>query len=584
MKSHPWYLAIGLVLLAMVGCGEDVPEAEFVFVSGSKHNHFDPQRMHWMHDLRLISQVYDPLVQFDFEERKIEPATAESWEISDDRLTYTFHLREDAKWSNGDPVTAQDYLFAWRRALSPSVAANYTSFFYRIKGAKAFYDWRADQLESFGESGQTGKQAAEEAWEKAKARFAEQVGISAPDKRTLKVTLKQPVPYFLQLVAFPTFAPVHPASVKEATTIRAGSGRIDVEESYWSDPDRVVSNGPYVIAGRKAKRYVHLEANDHYYDRDSMRNTSILERIVTDKNNQLLTYENGKAHWLPDIPAQSGIAVDLIKQNRDDVHKYPLAGTYYYNFNCNPEYTLSNGDDNPLANKKVRKALAMAIDRKRIVTRVTQMNQPIANSIVPPNAVAEYDPPVEASSSYQPERAKELLAEAGYPNGKGLDGLQIAYNTGKGHGKIAQAVQSMWKKQLGVEVTTDPVDSNTFNDRLDSEKFSIARQSWLGDYPDPLTWLQTLSSESNNNHTGWSNEQYDNLLEQASNQHGSERMETLKDAERLMLEEQPIALFYHYVTVDVYDPDKVKGLSNNPWSEWHLEEVKVVESGASGSE
>jgi oligopeptide transport system substrate-binding protein len=581
MKALPRYVVFLIVLVMLGGCGEDVPNAEFTFVSASKHNHLDPQRMHWMHDLRLSSQVYDTLITFDFETGEVEPATAGTWELSDDRKTYTFHIREDAKWSNGDPVTAHDYLYSWRRVLLPSFSANYISFLYRVEGAEAFNQWRTEQLAEFASQHSGDAAAAQEAWEKAKQRFDETVGIDAPDKRTLKVTLKRPVPYFPQLVAFPVFSAVHPPSVEEATTIRAGSGRLDVDESYWSDPQRVVTNGPYVIADRAPKRYILLEANDQYYARDAMKNDSILERIITDTNNQLLTYQNGKADWLPDIPTQSNAVLDLLRQSRNkqrnDVHKYPLAGTYFYLFNCDPDYTLPNGDANPLADPKVRRALALAIDRKRIVERVTQINQPVARTMVPPTAVDAYDAPVEAGVTFDPERAKELLAEAGYPNGKGLDGLTIHYNTDQGHGKIAQAVQRMWEDHLGVHVGPEPTDGNTYNALLDDQQFSIARMSWLGDYPDPLTWLNILSAASENNHTSWSNEQFEALLEKAETQTGSERMATLAEAERVLMKEQPITTFYHYVSIDLFDPDRVNGLKPNPWSEWDMDQIEVVE-------
>jgi len=588
MKYQALITAAGLALASLAGCGEDAPEAEFTFISGSAHNRLDPQQMSWLLDLRIAGQLYSPLVDYDFEADQAEPATARSWEVSDDRRTYTFHLREDAKWSNGDPVTAQDYAYAWRRALLPSFSASYTTLMFRIQGAKDFNAWRVDQLAQFSEildeaGSQSGREAAEETWQLAKDRFAETVGISAPDERTLKVTLEQPVPYFLQLVAFPTFSPVHRSSVKEATTINASTGRLEMDSSYWTDPDRLVTNGPYRIAARKFKRYVYLEANQHYYAREEMKNDSVLERIISDVNNRVLTYNDGQADWLPAIPAQSPVAVDLVKQDRDDVHKYPTAGTYFYNFNCDPDYTLPNGNQNPLVDKKVRRAFAMAIDRERIVKRVTQLNQPTARTYVPPKAVDGYDPPVEAGITFDPERAKQLLAEAGHPNGEGLDGLTILYNTDSGHGRIAQEVQRMWKRHLGVSVELNGIQLTTFAERLDNGNFSIARASWIGDYEDPTTWLTKMSSDSNNNDANWSNEEYDRLLEEAATQRGEARMQTLREAERVLIEEQPLALMYFTVNIDLFDPKRVEGLGTSPWPHRQLEEVRVEDGGGSAT-
>ena len=580
---------MGLVLTLgalVVGCGDGTPEADFTFVSGSEHNTLDPQRMSWVHDIRLAGQMFDPLVSYNFEAGEAEPAAAASWEVSDDRKTYTFHLREGAKWSNGDPVKASDYIYAWRRAMMPDFAADYTTFMYHIKGAKAFYAYRSDQLEKFQQirkeaqaSGQAGSgvEAAKATWQSAKARFDETVGLAAPDAHTLKVTLKRPVPYFLQLVAFATYMPVHPPSVKAATNLSGETGRLQMDSGYWSDPDRLVTNGPYQMTGRAFKRYVLLEANPHYWNREAMRNDSILERIVPDTQSQLLMESNGQVDWLPDIPAQQSVAADLVQQDRDDVHVRPLAGTYFYNFNC--QETLPDGSDNPLTDPKVRRALSLAIDREAIVEHVTQLGQPIARTFIPPTALANYEPPVDAGVTFDPEKARDLLAEAGHANGEGLDGLSILYATKKGHGKIAQAVRGDWSQHLGVSVELEAVRDKTFADRLDNGEFSIARAAWIGDYPDPTTWLNKMRADSNNNDARWHNKQYDALLDKAEDQHGERRRQTLRQAERLLVREQPMAMLFHYVSVDVYDPERVKGLNPGAWPRWELERVRVVSPG-----
>ena len=588
MTNHAYripLLLIGVAIL-LAGCGEEAPDADFTFVSADSHNTLDPQRMSWSRDIRMAEQLYAPLVEFDFEKSKPVPATAKDWSLSDDRRTYTFHIREDAKWSNGDPVTANHYLYAWRRALLPSFSANYISLLYRIEGAKQFNQWRVDQLEKFAEisdkangGGASGQTAAQETWRQAKRKFKQMVGLSAPDKHTLKVTLKRPVPYFLQLVAFPTFSPVHAPSVKEATTLQADTGRFDMDTTYWSDPDRLVTNGPYHIAKAKPGRYLYLEANEHYYGRDTMNNSSVLERMISDPNSQMVTYEDGRADWLPDLPAQNDAVIKKVQSGRDDVHKFPMAGTYFYNFNCNPDKKLPSGEPNPLAKTKVRRALSMAIDRKRLVNRITQLGQPVARTFVPPDAIPDYQPPVDAGVRFDPERARQLLAEAGYPEGEGLSGLSLLYNTDGGHQSVAAEVQRMWRSHLNVEVNTEGIPSTRFAERLDNGKFWIARAGWIGDYPDPTTWLTTRSSDSQNNDANWSNQRYDQLLEKAATQQGQTRMQTLRKAERVLVEEQPMALLYFYVNVDMFDPKRVRGIEPTPWPRWQIERFEVNSAG-----
>jgi oligopeptide transport system substrate-binding protein len=580
-KTSTW-LVLMLLVGSLTGCGDQMPEADFRFVTANEHNTFDPQRMSWSHDIRLANQLYEPLVYYDFAAGELEPAAAKSWSVSEDRKTYTFQIREAARWSNGDPVTAKDYIFAWRRALTPGAAADYTKLFYHIKGAKAFFDWRQDQLSQYreiaaqaGASNQTGsaEDAARETWKNAKAHFANTVGLSAPGPKTLKVTLNDPTPYFLEIVSFTTFVPNHRPSARQAMQFNGQTGMVRVEEGYWSDPKRVVTNGAYQLAERGFKRYTLLSANEHYWNRGAMRNDSLLEKIIGDPQNALLTYENGQADWLPDLPSAKPLAGDLAGQNRPDVHTQTMAGTYFYTYNCQP--TLPDGSDNPLHKTSVRRALSMAIDRQQLTQRVTPLNLEPAYTYVPPKALKQYEAPTEAGARFDPEQARQLLREAGHPEGEGLDGLTLTYNTGQGHARVAQAVQQMWQRHLKINIRLEGVPLKQFRDRLASGRFEIARASWFGDYPDPTTWLQKMSTGDGNNDGRWSNERFDQLLQQASGQTGAQRMQTLREAERVLLQEQPLALIYYYKNVYVYDPEQVSGLEPTGWSRWPLDQVSV---------
>ncbi|MFW6060101.1 MAG: peptide ABC transporter substrate-binding protein [Phycisphaeraceae bacterium] len=578
MKSLPAIiLLMGAALLALPGCGDDLPDAAFTFITTTEHHDLDPQKMSWVHDIRLARTLYRPLVELDYATMEIAPAVAAGWEITEDQTVYTFHLREEARWSNGDRVTAGDFVYAWRRAMLPDMAASYTHLMFHIKGASDFFDWRSEQLEQFDElRQQQGEDAARRLWAQTERKFDELVGLDAPDERTLVVTLERPTPYFLSLVSFSTFMPVHRASVAEATALNTDTGMQRVDGGYWSDPQRLVTNGAYWLARYVPQRYALLEKNPHVWDAEAIQTEKILERIIRNPQSARRTYSNGGADFWPGVPGASTMAADLVSAERSDVHVAPLAGTYFYNFNCMDK--LRDGRDNPLADARVRRALALAIDRETIVQRVTRLNQPIARSFVPTDALPDYEPPVEEGVTFDPERARELLAEAGHADGEGLEGLSILYNTGHGHEKVAQAIQSMWNQHLNVSITLEPSSSTAFGERLDNHDYTIARASWIGDYPDATTWLDKMTSDSTNNDCGWFNTEYDTLLEQARDETDTQRrIELLREAEAVLLREQPMALIFQYVHVNLWDPARVRGLEANNWARWRLEDVVMSE-------
>ena len=557
------------------GLGDPQPDADFVFVSTEEHNNRDPQRMTYLHDIRLTHALLETLVILDFDDMNTYPGVAESWNISEDGKTYTFHLRKNAKWSNGDPVTAHDFIYSWRRAMLPDTAAGYGHFMFFIKGAQDFFTWRAKQLDDYiaeFANGGGSEEIARERWALAEEKFKEIVGLSAPDDYTLVLELNRRTEYFLDMLAFATYMPVHAKSVEAAVVYNVDTGsRLD-DPTYWNDPDRFITNGPYVLKDRKYRRYNYLVANEHYWDRASMKNSSVLEAIISNEQSQLLAYDSKQLDYLPNLtPA---VAFDLIQEDRDDVHVIPMAGTYFYNFNCLP--TLNDGTPNPLADWRVRRALALSIDREKIVKYVTRLGEPPAYSYVPPTAMNFYDSPVEHGAKFDPEAARALLAEAGYDDGSKIKGLSILYNTNGGHEDTAQAIKSMWEEHLGVVVTLDGVESKISSDRGRSQDYTIRRAGWYGDYADPTTWLDIRRSDDENNTTKWQNEKYDRLLDQAGNESDPDkRISLLKEAESILLKESPMALIYHQVSVQMYDPNRVKGLKVNGWNRVRFEHISV---------
>ena len=274
-------------LLTLAACGEPIEQADFRFISPSAHHHLDPQKISWSHDIRIIECLFEPLVKLHPTNPQPQPAVANQWHISNDRLTYTFKLRPDARWSNGDPVTAQDFIYAWQRAMLPDLAADYTQLLFCIKGAQAFFHWRNQQLTQFAQNDSTTQtQTAQQLWDKTQKHFTETVGLAAPNDQTLVVQLAQPTPYFLQLCAFATLMPVHRNSLEKLTSIHTQTGML-VQDPSWTKPQNLISNGPYTLKQWKFKRHLLLTANDHYWDRQSMQNNSILELIVEKPTNRI---------------------------------------------------------------------------------------------------------------------------------------------------------------------------------------------------------------------------------------------------------------------------------------------------------
>ncbi|QQE13625.1 peptide ABC transporter substrate-binding protein [Planctomycetota bacterium] len=576
---------LACITLISAGCGSGTPEADVTYISTLAHSYLDPQRMSWLHDIRTARNLYEPLVKYDFVNYKVTPGVAEKWEVSDDELTYTFHLRKDAKWSNGDAVTSADFVYAWRRAMLPDQAASYSELFFPIKGAKEFFSWRSEQTKQFAKDYPGGSQeVADKMWAETETKFNELVGVKAPDANTVIIELKKPTPYYLELIAFITYAPVHKTSVEAVTSINSDSGMVITDSSYWSTPEMVVNNGPYQIKQRNFKQFLLMTANPHYWNKGAMKNQSLLERIIENPETALRTFEDPRENidlW-PDVPTSGSLAEMLVnsaqKGDRKDVHVVQAAGNYFYNFNCTAK-TTENGEPNPLLDARVRRALAMSIDRKYIVDRVTRLHEPIAKTFIPPHVMKDYNSPLDRGLTFDPEQAKTLLTEAGFPEGKNFPSLTLLYNTGSFHQQPAQAVVKMWEENLGIQVNLQGLEPKVFGDRLRRKDFEISRASWFGDYPDPTTFLNKLAIDSNNNDTGWDNEQYNELLKQAANTIDvDKRMRLLEQAEGLMLEQAPMAQLFTWIQLRLYDENKVKGFKeqDNSWNTYDFYKIHVV--------
>lgn len=575
-----WFAALVLLLIAAMGVALMVAkpsqrEADLVFISSDDLHNLDPQRSSWMVDFRVLTCLYDTLLLQKIDDDTLEPGIAERWEISDDHKTYTFHLR-DAKWSNGDPVRAQDFVYGWRRALLPDFAADYTTMLFTIQGAEEFFNWRTAQLGEYlklPDSEKTAEQA-QAFYDEALAKFDELVGIETPDDKTLVVHLVHPTAYFLELVSFMTFSPVHGESIEQFVTISPSTGMLNQDAAYFQ-PGNLVNNGPYVMKRRRPKRDLLLVANAHYWNREGMQNESVLIKVISDTLTAMTVYGNGAADWYPDVKSVERTAAELKASGREDLHVYPSCGTYFFIFNC--QDTLPDGSKNPFADPRVRRALSMAIDRETIVKQVTMLDQPIAYTLTPPNVFEGWEPPVDAGVTYDPEAARALLAEAGYPNGEGMPRLKLLYNSDGGHSAISQQLKNTWERELNVHVELDSRDAKLFGQERRSHNFAIARGNWFGDYRDPTTFLQMFHSQDGNNDGKYANSEYDALLAAAAREADpAARLKILQDAERLLMQEQPIAPVFHYVDLELFDANRVKNVNPNPMKNRRIDQIKVV--------
>lgn len=553
----PLLLLIALSAAAFFWRAPDRP-AELTTVNSVSVRTLDPQRMSWSHDIRLGYALFEGLLTYDAPTMRLLPGVAESFDLSDDHLTYTFHLRRDARWSNGDPVTADDFRFAWRVGLMPENAADYTDFFMHLRGASAFAQWATDSLKSLaGEPVSQRLSGARQRLADSVTRFDKLVAVAAPDPYTLVVTLDHPVAYFEHLVAFPTLFPLHQGTINQNTHIDPDIGAAN-RSPQWTKAGHWVGNGPFTLQQWRFKQDLYLVRNENYWNAAAVKLRTLRIVNIENHNTAFLAYQTGAVNLLLDA-SPLNVAPELLDQaaagERRDVHSSDWFGTYYYIFNCRP--TLADGSPNPFADPRVRRALALCIDKQALVTHVTRLRQTVAHSLIPPGTLAGYTSP--EGLGYDPAKARELLADTKLPE------IELLYNTGGGHENIAQAVAQMWSRDLGLHVAAKGLEIKVFADRVRNGDFMIARKSWIGDYPDPTTFLDLFTTGGSNNDPHFSDTQYDSFLQQAAvTLDPAARLTLLRSAEQRLLDLQPLIPIYHYKIIYLYDSAKIRGVSLHP--------------------
>jgi oligopeptide transport system substrate-binding protein len=554
---------IPVVLLALLAGamvwsskGQGSP-ADFTFVNRGENKTLDIGVMSWMQDIRIAYALWEGLYTLDPVTLKPVPGSADHIEVNDAGTIYVFHIRPTAQWSNGDDLKAGDFAFGWRRMIEQP--SEYTYLLDYIKGAKAYEDAYAAWKKNVGEG------------HKSTAPDFKTVGIEAIDAKTFKVTLEHPVSYFPAICAFPSFFPQHEGCMKAFAQMDATGTYILAYDQAYTRPPNLVSNGPYMLTEWSFKRRVRMIANPHYWDRANVKSRVVDQLYSTeDPLAQFRIYESGGADWLADVDGD--LAADLLAKGRKDLKLIPAFGTYFYDFNCNP--ALPDGTKNPFADRRVRRAFAMAVDKRPIVQNVTRTGEPIATTYIPRGVFPEYVSP--PGIGFNVEEARRLLAEAGYPGGAGFPHVRILFNNDFPlHGDIAQVVRRAWQTNLGVELDLEGVEIKVFGERLHEHEFAVCRASWYGDYDDPSTFTDVYKSTSENNNPAWKNKAYDDLLHQAELQiNPQKRLKLLSQAENILLEDAPILPMFQYVGRYLVH-DNVHGIPLDPRQMIMLQSVKV---------
>jgi len=504
-----------MLFISLTGCGSGESNVSLgnktgilYWGNGTEPASLDPHIATGVPEHHIMSSVMEGLVLKDRRSLEPRPGVAESWTISDDGRVYTFKLRDDARWSNGDPHIANDYVWSWWRALQPALGNQYAYMLFPIKNAKRYYD---RETEDFGD-----------------------VGVKALDKRTLQVTLTNPTPYFLQLLDHYSLFPVHQATIEKF-------GNADQRGTRWSYEGNLVSNGPFKLDEWKINRHITVTRNLHYWDNDNVALNGIVFKPVENTVTEERMFRAGQLHVTSSVPADK--ISTYRKSNSTELKIAPYLGTYFYRLNIKTPQ---------LQDRRVRRALGMAIDREKLVENITKGGQIPAYTMTPPGTMGYYP---KSTLAFDPEGAKNLLSEAGYPNGEGFPAIEILYNTNEGHRKIAVALQEMWKEYLNIDIKLLNQEWKVYLATESAGDYQISRGGWIGDYVDPNNFLDMFLCGGGNNRTGWCNKEYDRLILEVAPSQSSheERLAVFQQAETMLLNDMPIIPVYTYTSLKLVD-------------------------------
>jgi oligopeptide transport system substrate-binding protein len=491
--------------------------------NGAEPMSLDPHLVTGVPENKIISSLVEGLIAYhptDADEP--EPGVAEAWEHDGDYTVWRFRLRENARWTNGDPVTAGDFVYSWQRILSPALGSQYAEMLYVIRNARAFHH---GDIQDFG-----------------------QVGVRAIDDRTLEVTLAGSTPHFLTMLKHYSFYPVNPRAVEQF-------GGMTERQNRWSTVENYVGNGPFRLAQWTTNQIIRVEKNPTYWDAGRVQLNEIHFFPIENVNSEETAFRAGRLH------VTNTVSPDRIPSFResmpDQLRIDPYLGTYFFRLNVTRA---------PLNDPRVREALNLAVDRQLLVDRVAQGGQTPATGFTPAG-LDDYQ--ALDRVQFNPERARQLLAEAGFPGGRGFPRKEILINTSEAHRKIAEAIQAMWRQHLGIDVGIYNQEWKVYLDSQSNLDYDISRAGWIADYPHPMTFLEIFTTGNGNNDTGWSNANYDTLIRQAQAGSPEERLRLMRQAETILMTELPVVPIYWYTRTYLLDP-RVQGwnptlLDNRPY-------------------
>lgn len=529
MKKWSKLFIFGIILVMLAACtanedagsnseGKDSKDGKgekiLYLNNGAEPTSFDPPIGFDSYSWTALNNLMEGLTRLS-DKHEPEGAMAEKWDVSEDGKVYTFHLRENAKWSNGDDVTANDFVFAWKRLLDPETGSPASFLGYFIEGGEAY---------------NTGKGSADD------------VKVKAVDEKTFEVTLKSPQAYFLSVIANPAFFPINE---KVATD----------NPQWFAEADSFVANGPFKLKEWEHDSHFVMEKNDQYWDKENVKLNEVHWAMVNDSNTDYQLFKTGELDTA-DVPAD--LSEELFKDGKVKVEDQ--AGTYFYRFNL---------DQEPFQNKNIRKAFSMAVDQKQMVDYVTKNKEEAAYGFVASgfndadgNDFRKTSGDLTATDV---EEAKSLLEkgmkEEGYEK---LPAITLTYSTSDTHQKIAEAMQQMFKDNLGVEVKLANMEWNVFQDEQKAGKFQLSRSSFLADYADPINFLENFQTGHSMNRTAWSNKKYDELIQAALNEADEQkRFDMMYEAEKILMDDMPIIPIHFYNYVYMQNED-VSGIVRHP--------------------
>jgi len=538
-RLTPFFLAFALIL---TGCAkkdpattaasgsDSTPRKVLRYGNGAEPQDIDPHIVTGTPEHHLIRAFSEGLVSED-PDMKVIPGAAERWEVSPDGLTYTFHLRADGKWSNGDPVTAQDFVESYQRLLTPALACEYAYMLYNhVRGAKDYYEGKTKDFAT--------------------------TGFKALDARTLQITLVQPAPFLLHAMNHYSWYPVHIATVKKF-------GGLERRSTAWTRPENFVCNGPYILKSWRPNQMIVAERSPTYWDRARVKIDEIDFYPIELADTEERMFRTGQLDITNEVPLTK-LAV-YRKEHPESVRVDPYDGIYFYRFNVGRK---------PFDDVRVRRSLALSIDRESLVKNVTLAGEQPAYNFLPQNLLG-----YRSVHTFKADldEARRLLAEAGYPAGKGFPRAELLYNTLEKHRSIAEALQEMWRKNLGVEITLVNQEWKVYIDNQHAKNFQFQRGGWIADYVDPHVFFDIWESTGGNNDTNWGNAEYDRLLHSAlGTPNDAARFAVYQQMEKILIDEMPVMPIYFYTYSRLVSP-RVKGfittpLDNYPWKYADIEQ------------